>query len=237
MKSAFIITSALNTKFGVYTTEQRLQQTLDTIASIRRHVPDAKIVAIELAGISPTAEQVEIMTANTDLYIDFSKNEAVVDIFNSTDNWDIVKNTTEVMGFANALEQMQANHTFNDVDRVFKISGRYTLSDTFDIKQFEQLPGRIVVATRRNSQFGAAITGGITQQYMSRLWSWPVEATEQVIEAYNDGFVYIAERIAAGGYCDIEHLLFKYLPSALVTEVAKVGVQGNIAPNGQAVVD
>jgi hypothetical protein len=237
MKSAFIITSALNTKFGVFKPEQRVQQTLDTIASIRRHVPDAKIYAVELAGVTPSDEQRSIMEQHTDCYIDLSADPAVVDIYNSTDNWDIVKNTTEVMGFGTALGMLVEQGLLDNIDRVFKISGRYTLSDDFNIKQFEELPGRIVVAQRRKSQFGPALTGGIDVQYMSRLWSWPADKTSVVLESYSEGFLYIAQTLANGGYCDIEHMLFKYLPADLVTEVAKVGIQGNIAPNGQAVVD
>ena len=46
-----------------------------------------------------------------------------------------------------------------------------------------------------------------------------------------------SEVLTVGGYCDIEHMLFKFLPKDLVTEVARVGVQGNIAPNGQPIID
>jgi len=233
MKSAFIITSAINTKFGVYTTEQRLTQTLDTVKSIRKHVPDAKVFLVELAGLPLSEDQKQIILSNVDQLVDLSHDQDVIDIFNSTDNWDIVKNTTEVMGFARALEQFD----FTGIDRVFKISGRYTLSDEFDISRFEKLAGRIVVAKRRSSQFGPGVTGGIPLQYMSRLWSWPADKTETVIEMYNTGLVHIAQVLSAGGYCDIEHMLFGFLPVDLVTEVERIGIQGNIAPNGQAVVD
>ena len=237
MKSAFIITSALNTKFGVYTAEQRLAQTLDTITSIKRHVPDAVIIAVELAAISPTAEQYEIMQTNTDHYVDLSKDPNAIAIYNSTNNWDVVKSTTEVMGFSNALQLLLANNALAGIDRVFKISGRYTLSAEFAAVQFELLPGRIVVANRRPTQFGAAVTGGIVEQYMSRLWSWPATETSTVINCYEQGLMYIAQTMSAGGYCDIEHMLFKFLPTELVTEVTRVGVQGNISPNGHPVID
>lgn len=237
MKSAFIITSALNTRFGVYTPEQRLEQTLATIKSVKDCVPDAKIIAVELAGVTPSDEQRRIMEEHLDVYIDLSADENVVTIYNSTENWDIVKSSTEVMGFSNALETLIESGELEGIDRVFKLSGRYLLSDDFNIKQFEELPGRIVVAQRRKSQFSPAVTGGLTEQYMSRLWSWPTDQTQTIIDLYQEGFVYIAEVFANGGYCDIEHMLFKYLPPELVTEVARVGVQGNIAPNGAPIKD
>ena len=160
---------------------------------------------------------------------------SLVDIYNSTDNWDIVKSTTEVMGFSRALEQLLNTGELEGIDRVFKISGRYIISDTFDINQFEQLPGRIVVAQRRNSQFGPNVTGGISEQYMSRLWSWPTSRLDEVIQVYEDSLVFFAQRLAAGGYVDIEHVLAKFLKPTHVHEIQNLGVEGNIAPNGQPI--
>ena len=70
---------------------------------------------------------------------------------------------------------------------------------------------------------------------MARLWSWPVSMTPEIITVYDDSFMYIAERVAAGGYADIEHVLYKFLPVEHVTEIPLLGVEGSIAPNGQPI--
>ena len=70
---------------------------------------------------------------------------------------------------------------------------------------------------------------------MARLWSWPADITERVIQTYTDSLNYMAQRVAAGGYADIEHVLYKFLPADLVTEIAELGVEGSIAPNGAAI--
>jgi hypothetical protein len=67
---------------------------------------------------------------------------------------------------------------------------------------------------------------------MARLWSWPTNQTERVIQVYTDSLNYIGERVANGGYADIEHVLYKFLPEDLVTELPVLGVEGTIAPNG-----
>jgi len=41
----------------------------------------------------------------------------------------------------------------------------------------------------------------------------------------------------SGGYIDIEHLLFSHLREELIQRISKIGVQGNIAPNGNRVSD
>ena len=72
---------------------------------------------------------------------------------------------------------------------------------------------------------------------MSRLWSWPVALTDVVLDTYEQGLTYIAERIAAGGYCDIEHMLYKFLPQQHIREVPMTGLTGNIGPNGARIND
>jgi hypothetical protein len=73
---------------------------------------------------------------------------------------------------------------------------------------------------------------GIELQYMARLWSWPANLTEQIIQVYTDSLAYIGQRVSAGGYADIEHVLYKFLPTELVQELPVLGVEGFIAPNG-----
>ena len=237
MTPLFLLTSALNTKFGVHSTEQRIAQTIDSINSIKKYCPSAKIGIVEMAGISPTAEQLQTFFLHADYVLDFTHDEAVIGIFNSTSNWDIVKNTTEVMVFANALSQLQANGEISKFDRVFKMSGRYQLTENFDHDYYDTVSDRIVILNRKASHFPAELTGAIPYQYMSRLWSWPADRTQSIIDSYGTGFIAMAERLAAGGYFDIEHMLYRYLPAELVTEVPKVGLRGLLGPNGVAIED
>jgi hypothetical protein len=114
------------------------------------------------------------------------------------------------------------------------MSGRYILNDQFDLNVYEQNPDRIIIGPKNKSQFSIELTG-IELQYMARLWSWPANQTERVIQVYEDSLSYIGERVSRGGYADIEHVLYKFLPEELVTEIAMLGVEGSIAPNGIAI--
>ena len=233
---AFMVTSAINTKFGVFTAEQRLQQTIDTTESIRSRVPNAIIYLIEMSAIPLSEEQRVALGPYVHDIIDFNDDQDVKDIFNGSDNWDWVKNATEVMCFQQAIERLRELGGFVGVDRIHKMSGRYWLSDNFELTRYDQHPNKIFVKQRMPSQFPYHVTL-VDRQYMSRLWSWPVELTDQVLKAYEEGFLYIAHRIAEGGYCDIEHMLYKFLPAEHVHEVAMTGVSGNIGPNGALIND
>lgn len=233
-----IITSAINTKFGIYNTEQRMSQTLDTIQSVRKHVPGAKIFLLEMAGLALTEQQRTTLAESVDHVFDYTSDPAVTGLFHSTDNWDVVKNVTEVMCFRNALKTLLDTEVAAKFDRFFKVSGRYTLTDQFDLSFYDQYKNKscMVVGASRPSQFSFEITQ-VERQFMSRLWSWPGSLTAEVVVAYENSLQHMYQRLAAGGYADIEHCLYKFLDRNKVIEKDVVGISGNIAPNGAAVND
>jgi hypothetical protein len=237
IKHAFIVTSAVNSKFGVFTPDQRLEQTLGTIHSIKCKIPTAKIFVMECCGTPITNDQANQLIAHSDGFIDYSTDLDVQDMYDN-DNWDIVKNGTEIMCFGNAVESLYLSGKLTGVDRVHKMSGRYVLNDLFDPETYEDtiVQGKIVIGQKHDSQFPFTATQQ-SWQYMARLWSWPTAMTEDVIQVYRDSFLFFAGRVAVGGYIDIEHVLAKFLPTNHVYELQNTGVEGQIAPNGQAIKD
>lgn len=233
IKHGFVVTSAVNSKFGVYSAAARLQQTITTLQNVRERVPDCKIVVMECAGTPLTDAQSELIEENCDLLLDFSRDPDVQAIYQS-DNWDVVKNSTEIMCFGRALRMCQDDGDFAGLDRIHKMSGRYVLNDEFKLDVYEQHQDRIIIGPKHQSQFPYEMTG-IELQYMARLWSWPAQQTERIIQVYTDSLNYIGQRVSQGGYADIEHVLYKFLPEDLVTELPVLGVEGSIAPNGVAI--
>lgn len=230
IRHCFVVTSAVNSKFGIYSAEERLAQTVITLQNIKFRVPDAKIVVMECAGTPLTDSQSQTLESNCDLLLDFS-NDADVKAIYQSDNWDVVKNSTEIMCFGRALRMCKDDGDFVGYDRIHKMSGRYILNDDFDLGVYEQYPDQIIIGPKHSSQFPFQITG-IELQYMARLWSWPAEQLDTVIRVYEDSLSYIGNRVSQGGYADIEHVLYKFLPQELVKEIPLLGVEGFIAPNG-----
>jgi hypothetical protein len=235
MKHAFIVTSAINSKFGVYKPAERLEQTIGTIKSIKSKIPDAKIFVMECCGTPITNEQANQLIGSSDGFIDYSTNPDVQAMYDS-DNWDVVKNGTEIMCFGRVLNQLKAEGKFEGVDRIHKMSGRYILNDMFDPMTYDQsdVADKFVIGPKFKSQFPVEVT---TQpwQYMARLWSWPRSRLDEAIKVYEDSLVFFAERLAAGGYVDIEHVLARFLNPDHVHEIQNLGVEGCIAPNGQPI--
>ena len=233
IRHCFIVTSAINSKFGVYSPEERLAQTVITLQNIRFRVPDAKIIVMECAGTPVTESQSNILENNSDLLLDFSNDPDVHAIYQS-DNWDVVKNSTEIMCFGRTLRMCRDDGDFDRYNRIHKMSGRYVLNDDFNLDTYEQYSDKIIIGPKHKSQFPYELTG-IELQYMARLWSWPADQTDTVIKVYEDSLAYIGEQVSRGGYADIEHVLYKFLPESLVQEIPLLGVEGFIAPNGAAI--
>jgi hypothetical protein len=105
--------SAVNSKFGIYSAEERLAQTVITLQNIRFRAPDAKIVVMECAGTPLTDSQSQTLESNCDLLLDFS-NDADVKAIYQSDNWDVVKNSTEIMCFGRALRMCKMMATLMD---------------------------------------------------------------------------------------------------------------------------
>jgi len=230
-----MVTSAINSKFGVFKPEERLQQTLDTINSIKSKIPDAKIYVIECCGEPIKKEQEDLLRANCDIFVDCSRDEEVQALYDN-DNWDVVKNGTEIMVFGRVLTILQKEGAFEGIDRIHKMSGRYVLNNMFDPDTYDQfdIADKIIIGPKHKSQFPIEITT-VPLQYMARLWSWPHSRIDEVIKVYTDSFLFFAERLSQGGYVDIEHVLYKFLNPEVVHEIQNLGVEGQIAPNGQAI--
>jgi hypothetical protein len=239
IKHLFIVTSAVNSKFGVFTPEQRLEQTLGTITSVRNKIPDAQIVVMECCGTPITNQQADKILAVSKHFRDMSQDADVQALYDN-DNWDVVKNGTEIMCFGRILNEIRNDpvlvEKFKNVDRMHKMSGRYVLNDMFDVETYEKfdVADQIIIGPKYKSQFPESVT---TQpwQYMARLWSWPTSRLDEVIKVYEDSLVFFAERLATGGYVDIEHVLARFLNPDHVNEIQNLGVEGCIAPNGQPI--
>jgi hypothetical protein len=235
-KYGVLITSAINAKFSIYSPEERIEQTLETIASVRERIPNA-IICLTDCGIPGLDEETaNILAADVDNFIDFSEDENVNWIRDNVQEQDIVKNLTELGVVSRFFELAADKGWFADCDRVFKVSGRYTLTDRFNIADYEdpRVGDKYVVSKRMLSQFRPGITG-VDQQYMLRVYSMGANRIPEFQMLLADMTEHMQELVNNNRYIDIEHLWYKFLPKNDVIEFDRTGVKGHIAPNGTAI--
>jgi hypothetical protein len=133
-----LITSIINTPNiplsyiktrSIYTRDERFNQTKNTIKTIREKIPDNKIFVIECSQL--TDEENKFFNKNTDIFINIM----------DTNNQDIINRmftASKSMGEGTmtiyALHFLLLNNiNFNNL---FKISGRYWLTDNFIYSNF-----------------------------------------------------------------------------------------------------
>lgn len=126
MKDCIIVTSIVeisdkplywSSVRSIYTHQQRFEQTLETIESIRKYLPDTDIL---LAECSPDSDYMKQLEKRVDIFINTYPN-------------DFIQN-----GFYKGLCEAQLMlYVFDRIDlsqyqNIFKMTGRYKLTDTFD---------------------------------------------------------------------------------------------------------
>jgi hypothetical protein len=147
MNHLFLISSAIKTKFGAFDEEARFNQTLQTIDSIQKRIPNASIVMIESSGIAIEDELLlKLKEIPNIAIINMSGHPYLKSVVDNNEHWDVVKNLCELIAFNSALKLLEEEtNILEGVDRIHKLSGRYTLSDDFDLNIYEQFPNSIIL--------------------------------------------------------------------------------------------
>ena len=240
MKTLFLVSSAIHTVHGVFSAEERLNQTIDTLKSITAKIPDAQIIVSDSGAEAALSENESLLIGpHLTGLINYNDDKTLQQIYKLYGkNFDIVKNFTEMIVTCKTLDFILAKQPqmLNGIDRVFKLSGRYLLSDSFNIENFNK-SNKYIFCKRRLSQFPPQTTGGLIYQLMSRLWSWDAKNTSLVLSRYNLMIEEFTSSLDINQYKDIEHLLLKYFDGPNLLELPTIGVEGKLGPNGNVVKD
>lgn len=244
-KHIVLVTSAVHTNYGIYNATQRIQQTLDTVKSAKQYIPDCIVVLIDNSTVAiaqdTSAELTELIDL-VDYYIDNSDDKDIQHFHNTVTNYDIGKNAMECIGMYKALSYMASNpelmNIITDASRIFKLSGRYQLTDKFDITKFDnaETTNKYVFKKAQASWINSADTG-VTTMLQTRLYSFTPSIFVDTIKLFQLIIQNMFTTFNAGKYIDIEHSMAKFIPNESLVELDTVGLQGNIAPNGALVID
>lgn len=238
MKYSVYITSAINAKFSVYDPATRLKQTLNTIDSVKKHIPGAEITLVE-CGVPEISSDIEKqLTSKVANYINLSALDNVQWLAANMDRQDVVKNLTEAMVLREMINVARDRNWFADSDRIFKISGRYWLTDNFDLNTHvnPDYADRFIFRKKNLSQFRPEHTG-VPLQLQTRMYSYSPVLLDRYAECLDIMIETMQDYFNTYRYVDIEHLWWKILHTSEYIELDKIGVAGHIAPNGQVIDD
>lgn len=244
-KNVVLITSALYTNYGIYSTKERIQQTLETTRSAKKYIPGAVVILVDNSKVEVQADDSAEFNELLDLvdwYIDNSDDQDIQYFHNNIANYDIGKNAMEAMGLFKSLnyinESVELKAEVESADRVFKLSGRYQVTDKFDIENFynNTTKGKYVFKQAQPAWISPADTG-VTTMLQTRLWSFSPDLLAATIQLYQQIISNMLETFRNQKYIDSEHSMSKFIPKDLLVELETVGVMGNIAPNGMMIIE
>ena len=245
MKNIVLLTSAVYTNYGIYKPTERIQQTLDTAKSAKKYIPGAVIILVDNSKVdvqNDTSAEFEELIDLVDYYIDNSDDDDIKYFHDNVANYDIGKNVMEAMGMMKALTYINSDadmmKVVADADRIFKLSGRYQVTDKFDITKFDNVntKDKYVFKKAQPSWINPQDTG-VTTLLQTRLWSFTPGLFTATIELYKNIIETMVQLVNENKYIDNEHAMSKFIPKDRLVELETVGLQGNIAPNGMMIID
>jgi len=235
-KFLFIITSSIVPfKVGsAHTPQERFEQTLETIQSIRNKVPNSIIWITESSPESLPKEYSDQLITLSDFYIENHDDEIIQQLYQNLDNcpekFDFGKSLLETRSLFNTFIQIGSL----DFNRAFKLSGRYTLNDDFDVSDYESriLNDHYIFQVHHFGNDIYDLIYGIKGQVTTGLWSFDKNLLDETINLYQKCFGYMDTMMSYTGGIDIEHSIYKFVDFSKVISVPRLNVRRNHGPTG-----
>jgi hypothetical protein len=204
----FLVTSAINGD------PVRLQETVQTFESIHTRVPMASIWLLE-----SSYEPQDIRFPRVKIF-PFWGQPWIKEIHDKNRDVAYVKNAIEHRTTIEALKWVPTLYS-----HVFKISGRYVLTDGFDLQAHPA--NKATFARMRQTGYPLEMVG-TTGMLMTRLYSMCQTVIPQVIETVERSEKYFHSQWDRGKVFDLEHGFYKFLPRDILHETSRIGVRGRI---------
>lgn len=224
MKNIFIVSSCMYPLIGVVDRDSRYEQTIETFDSIRRKVPDSKIIFIDSSVYPIEQERLDVINSKVDIFLDFSKDEHAQNI-----NKHGLKSHGETYLLLNAIHYVKNTYDVTGNGRMFKMGARCHLENNFDIRTYDNMENKFVFKKRLNSWMSSDIQSrfGSTNILETRLYSWSFSMIDEYIQILNKN----VELLNLG--LDTEHAHFLNIPSEKLVEYDMLNVGCIMALNGQ----
>jgi hypothetical protein len=230
VRTTFIITSAINPGVGLFNPEQRINQTIQTVSSIKNAFPQSNLILID--GGKSFQEDLDnflILKSKINLYLNMHENIQIKNLHNNF--FSKIKNKYELGGNAGGLKTLSEiclmrevffllkNNknllNFINVDAIFKISGRYVLSPAFNKQVYLDalLSNNFVFRAPEKSYLEKIKKDfGIDKNISTALYGFNINLFDAVIKKFEvilNDFLTINKT----HYIDLEHLFFKHFGS------------------------
>lgn len=225
----FIVTSTIYCTFGAFSPEQRYEQTLETIQSIRDKVPNAKIIFTDNSSLPLPDDVVENLKSKVDLYLNIDHN-----IFTRFANNIKSKGIGEAFQWYELIKAIKNNNMVGK--RIFKLTGRYKLAEGFNIEEYENPKYEGKYTFRINPWEVSSPTGQwegnrLVWYFETRLYSFCHTLLDNYTEVLEKVFHTMLTNYGQP-MCNFEMCHWHFIPHDKVIEMKPNYVEGLNAENG-----
>jgi len=119
---------------SIYTPEERFEQTMLTIESIKKYIPDCYIILFDNSKFINKYFDYKI-NSNVDLFLNIVNNERL----NYYTDICEFKAFSELSQLTELYKLIFQNIDFSNIKNLFKITGRYTINEKFDYSQYDNV--------------------------------------------------------------------------------------------------
>jgi hypothetical protein len=118
-------------KRSIYTIQQRFEQTIETIKSIRINIPNSYIILFDNSVFDNNYKK--ILENNVDNFINIT-DDATLNFYTNEYEYKAFSDISQQLLFYNSFFK---NIDMNSFQNFFKISGRYSINNTFNFNNFD----------------------------------------------------------------------------------------------------
>jgi hypothetical protein len=225
----FIVTSALHTNIGVVNVQDRVEQTIEGLKSLRKAAPNALIFLVDAS--SKMVDEATAMRVNQlcNRSISFFGDEDLMSLANaglkSQAEITLLFKTLSIIKQHPELQKMMAG-----VRRVFKLSARTNMLEGYDPKAYDNQYGKYVFKKAMPSWLSPQkqLESGCDHLYITRMYSFCIS----LFDNYLNTLPAIYQTINQHGV-DTEHAHYGNIDKGFSVEFEKLYCQGVLAGNGQ----
>ena len=119
---------------SIYTSEERLIQTIETIESIRKYIPDSYIILFDNSVFNPLEKS--ILKKLSDSFINIVDNEEL-NFYTDICEIKAISDISQQNAFLDLFLNSENNVFLSSIKHFFKISGRYLVNSDFDFNKYD----------------------------------------------------------------------------------------------------
>ena len=222
-RNLFIVTSALNANIGVVNSDDRLEQTINTLNNLRDRVPEAAVLFVD-GSPEPVTDKIKKIIGNYCQALWFTTHPEIKSFALAGR-----KSEAELLMLLNTLIQFKNNPELmgflHGVKRIFKFSARSLLEDDFDITEYNNKFGKYVFKKSLPSWMSPERKTSITDHlYITRLFSF----CPSLIDNYLQTIGPMISNVMSHGI-DTEHAHYLCLDKKHIVEFDRIKCSGIIA--------